>query len=71
MAQGLSQTALATKCQLVGWKISRDTLAKIETQIRWVADSEVVKLAKVLMISEQELLHPLDSATTAQSAKKS
>ena len=58
IAQGLSQAALAAKCQRRAWDISRETLAKIESQIRWVADSEVVELTKALQVSELELLHP-------------
>ncbi|HEY1792552.1 MAG TPA: helix-turn-helix transcriptional regulator [Opitutaceae bacterium] len=57
-SQGLSQAALAAKCQRRGWDISRETLAKIESQFRWVADSDLVQLAKVLDVSELDLLHP-------------
>ncbi len=40
----------------VRWDISRETLAKIESQIRWVADSELFKLAEALDIDPCELL---------------
>jgi hypothetical protein len=43
-------------CQLKGWDISRDTLAKIEGQSRWVADFELVFLADILGISLGGLL---------------
>jgi transcriptional regulator with XRE-family HTH domain len=56
-AQGLSQSELAAKCQRTSFDISRETLAKIESQVRWVADFELVKLARVLKVSELELLH--------------
>jgi len=39
---------LAARCQLLGWSLSRGTLAKIECQTRWVADDELFCLAKVL-----------------------
>lgn len=38
-----------------GWDISRDTLAKIEDQRRWVADFEVAFLAEVLKVSVPDL----------------
>ena len=57
VAQSLSQAELAVRCQRSGWDISRETLAKIESQIRWVADFEVVNLAKILRVDEPSLLH--------------
>lgn len=48
--QGISQEALAAKCQLTGWDISREGIAKIEAQIRGVSDIEVMKLAKALRV---------------------
>ncbi len=47
---------LATKCQLAGWDISRDIIARIELRIRWVADFELILLAQVLNVSVAELL---------------
>ena len=47
---GLSQSAMATACQLAGWDISRETIAKIESGFRWVGDFEVIKLARVLQV---------------------
>ena len=52
----LSQPALAAKCQLLGWDISRDTIAKIEGQNRWVGDSEFVFLAIALNVPLHRLL---------------
>ena len=52
---GLTQPALVAKCNLLGWGISRETLAKIEAQIRWVADFELVCLAKALKVSTPDL----------------
>ena len=54
--QGLSQAQLAAKINVHGWDISRETLAKIEAQIRWVADFEIITLAKAVGIEATELL---------------
>ena len=55
-ARGLSQPALAAKCQLIGWDIARDTIAKIEGRTRWVGDLELVYLARSLDVPLAELL---------------
>lgn len=44
----LTQDAFATRCQLAGWDLSRETLSKIEACIRRVNDAEVMMLAKIL-----------------------
>lgn len=56
LKNGLSQPAFAAKCQRLGWDLSRDTLAKIELQTRWVADFEVVFLAQALNVPHSLLL---------------
>jgi hypothetical protein len=43
-------------CQLQGWDLSRETLAKIEGQSRWISDFELVFLATTLGLTLQELL---------------
>ena len=48
--RGLSQPQLAELLQRKGWDISRDTLAKIEDQRRWVSDFESAFLAEVLQV---------------------
>ena len=53
--QGLSQSDLATKCQLIGWDVSRDIIARIEGQVRWVGDFELAALSKALGIGITEL----------------
>ena len=53
--RGLSQPALAAKCQLLGWDVSRDTIAKIEGQTRWVGDGELVFLARSLGVALEAL----------------
>lgn len=56
--RGMSQSDLATACQLSGWDISRETLAKLESGIRWVADSELLLLAKALKVKVVNLYPP-------------
>lgn len=48
--RGLSQPKMVELLQRKGWDISRDTLAKIEDQRRWVSDFEVAFLADVLKV---------------------
>ncbi|WP_035600625.1 helix-turn-helix transcriptional regulator [Haloferula sp. BvORR071] len=47
-AGGMSQAELAAACQLLGWDIARDTIAKIEGGLRWVGDIELIHLARAL-----------------------
>lgn len=54
--RGLTQAELVTKLNLLGWDASRDILAKIELQVRWVADFEIVKLAGGLGVDPHDLL---------------
>ena len=54
--KNLTQPMLVAKLNLLGWDISRETLAKIESQIRWVADFELWQLATALQIDAGELL---------------
>ena len=53
---GLSQEELAMKCQLAGWDIGRGVIAKIETGARCVGDNGLVRLAKILGVSVQDIL---------------
>lgn len=53
---GLTQAMLAARCQRLGWEISRESLAKIESQIRWVADFELLHLARVFQVDVSELV---------------
>jgi transcriptional regulator with XRE-family HTH domain len=46
--RGLSQSELVARFQVKGWDITRDVLAGIELGRRWVADFEVVFLARHL-----------------------
>ena len=49
-AQNMTQEDLTARCNIVGFNISRGTLAKIESQVRKVADKEVALLAKALKV---------------------
>jgi hypothetical protein len=46
---------MATLCQLEGWDISRESLAKIESSLRSVTDIEILKLGKVLEVHHSAL----------------
>lgn len=54
--QGLSQAQLAARCQVAGWDVSRDIIARVELQIRWVGDFELLHLARALRVKVTELL---------------
>jgi transcriptional regulator with XRE-family HTH domain len=54
-SQGLSQPELAAKCQRMGWDVGRDIIARIESQVRLVTDSEILFLAKALGASVVDL----------------
>lgn len=47
---GWTQEQFVAKCNLIGWNISRSTLAKIESKVRRVTDIEVQLLAQALKI---------------------
>jgi transcriptional regulator with XRE-family HTH domain len=61
--QRLSQPMLAARCRRWGWDLSRQTLAKIETQVRWVSDFELICLARALRVEPAELLPSKDRAS--------
>ncbi|HIF9305530.1 helix-turn-helix transcriptional regulator [Photobacterium damselae subsp. damselae] len=54
-SQKLTQEELATKCNLLGFDVSRSTLAKIEAEIRQVTDIELFIIAKALNININQL----------------
>lgn len=54
-AQGLTQDELAGRLQRAGWDLSRVSLAKIESQLRWVTDCELFMLAQALGTRMEEL----------------
>ena len=53
--QQLTQDECAARCNLLGWSISRGTLAKIEARVRKVSDSEALLLAKALKVKVGDL----------------
>ncbi len=59
--QGLTQEALAARCGVLGWDLSRGTLSKIEAQLRCVTDVELEFLAKALRVAISALYPPKGS----------
>lgn len=58
---GWKQHDLIARCQMMGWALSRETLAKIESGFRRVNDAEVALLARVLNVKPEVLLNaPLE-----------
>jgi transcriptional regulator with XRE-family HTH domain len=53
--RGWSQETMASKLQLLGWSISRHSLAKLELGLRRVSDCELFFLAKVLRVDLRDL----------------
>jgi transcriptional regulator with XRE-family HTH domain len=51
----MTQEQLTVQCNLINWNISRSTLAKIESQVRRVTDSEVELLARALKVKISKL----------------
>ncbi len=54
-SQGSTQEELSARCNLIGWDISRGTVAKIEAQVRRITDDEVQLLARALNVSIAQL----------------
>ena len=54
-AKGWTQAELAAKLQLFGWDVSRESLAKLETQQRRVPDGELLIFAKILAVQTDDL----------------
>jgi transcriptional regulator with XRE-family HTH domain len=55
---GWSQSDFAAACQRSGWDVSRGVIARIEGGVRWVADAELLHLARVLSVPVPELFPP-------------
>lgn len=62
----LTQAQFVAKLNLLGWDLSRDTFAKIESQTRWVADFELQKLADALACDPSELLRKANQPRSCQ-----
>jgi len=54
--RGMTQAQLVAKLNISGWDLSRGTLAKIEAQVRCVADYEIPILAISVGSDPSELL---------------
>ncbi|WP_418642521.1 helix-turn-helix domain-containing protein [Vibrio chaetopteri] len=54
-SKGWTQSDLATQCQLRDYEMSRETIAKIESGIRLILDTDVVQFALVFNVSIAEL----------------
>jgi transcriptional regulator with XRE-family HTH domain len=48
LEDGLAQEELSARCGVLGWHVTRGTLAKIESQVRRVTDGELFILAAAL-----------------------
>ena len=55
MEAGLSQKQLAERIQLLGYDFDRLTVLRIEANNRFIADFEVLALAKALNVSIERL----------------
>lgn len=53
--KGLSQDQLAVKCQRMGWDVSRNIVAKIESGIRCVSDQEILLVSQALGVPVSDL----------------
>jgi transcriptional regulator with XRE-family HTH domain len=60
--QDMTQEALAARCNVLGWDLSRGTLSKIEAQLRCVTDSELRILADALRVRLDDLYPPKRTA---------
>jgi transcriptional regulator with XRE-family HTH domain len=52
---GWTQEQFVAKCNLIGWSISRSTVAKIESKVRRVTDIETLLLSKALKVKIEQL----------------
>ena len=59
---GLKQDELAARLQVVGWEIDRAGVSKLESQLIWVSDFQMLYLGEALKIPPMEVLPKLDPA---------
>ena len=57
---GLKQADLAARLQILGWEVDRAGVSKIESQLIWVSDFQMMCLSEALAIAVTELLPKLD-----------
>ena len=60
----LTQPMLVARLNVQGWDISRGTFAKIEAQVRWIADFEIVRIADALRVTPADLFRLADEIRT-------
>ncbi|MGA2443922.1 MAG: helix-turn-helix transcriptional regulator [Opitutaceae bacterium] len=65
-AANLTQEQFSARCGVLGWRLSRSTLAKIEAQVRCVSDAELFVLAKALRKEVDQLYSTDRSAILVQ-----
>ena len=65
---GITQDQLAARCGNLGWPVSRESMAKIESGIRRLADFELFCLARALKADVHDLL-PSEQPTKAMIQK--
>lgn len=58
---GWSQARLALKLQLAGWDISRVGVAKVEAQLVWVGDHQLLHFAAIFKVEVKDLYPPIPS----------
>ena len=58
-ALGWTQKDLATKLQILGWDLDRVGVSKVESQLVWISDFEMLFLARVLK-TEVPQLYPAE-----------
>ncbi|TLD71286.1 helix-turn-helix transcriptional regulator [Phragmitibacter flavus] len=54
-----TQEELAVRLQMVGFDVSRGSLAKIESRLVWVGDYELLYFMKVFRVSYEALYPPI------------
>jgi transcriptional regulator with XRE-family HTH domain len=64
MDNGMSQRQLAVKLQCLGMNVGKNTIQRIESGERYVADFELVYIAQALGVEISELLMPIEEITT-------
>ena len=55
-AEGITQDELAARLQVEGVNIERDSISRLEKGTRFVADYELIVLARVLGVKIEELV---------------
>jgi len=69
-AANLTQEQFSARCGVLGWRLSRSTLAKIEAQVRCVSDAELFVLGKALR-KEIDQLYSADRSAIVEQLRHS